>query len=82
MASFREKINAHLPIVLQLLSTTSLIVIALSAVSSSKYLKKFAERNNLKRTPYIHRSHMHKEHIHRGPTYKNYGSEKSYPQRR
>ncbi len=39
MTNLRDRINAHLPIVLQLLSTISLVVIALSAICGSKSLK-------------------------------------------
>ena len=46
MSSFRERVNAHLPVVLQLLSTLSLIVIALTAICGSKSLKKLADSHN------------------------------------
>tara|TARA_B100000214_G_C23744766_1_gene524958 strand:+ start:497 stop:670 length:174 start_codon:yes stop_codon:yes gene_type:complete len=42
MTTFREKINSHLPVVLQLLSTASLVVIALSAICGSQSLKKLS----------------------------------------
>ena len=43
MTSFREKVNAHLPIVLQFISTASLVVLALSAICGSKSLKSLSE---------------------------------------
>tara|TARA_Y100001968_G_C19207358_1_gene642984 strand:+ start:387 stop:575 length:189 start_codon:yes stop_codon:yes gene_type:complete len=42
MSNFRDRVNAHLPIVLQLLSTLSLVVIALTAICGSQSLKKLA----------------------------------------
>ncbi len=42
MPTFRERINSHLPIVLQLVSTASLVVIAFSAVCGSQSLKKLS----------------------------------------
>tara|TARA_Y100001968_G_C18892970_1_gene497105 strand:- start:225 stop:398 length:174 start_codon:yes stop_codon:yes gene_type:complete len=42
MTTLRERINSHLPVVLQLLSTASLIVIALSAICGSQSLKKLS----------------------------------------
>ncbi len=42
MTTFRERINSHLPIVLQLLSTASLVVIAFSAICGSQSLKKLS----------------------------------------
>ena len=42
MTTFRERINSHLPVVLQLLSTASLVVIALSAICGSQSLKKLS----------------------------------------
>tara|TARA_B100000700_G_scaffold270009_1_gene311830 strand:- start:244 stop:414 length:171 start_codon:yes stop_codon:yes gene_type:complete len=47
MTSLREKINSHLPIVLQLLSTASLVVIALAAICGSQSLKKLSSANEL-----------------------------------
>ena len=47
MTTFRERINAHLPVVLQLLSTASLIVIALSAICGSNSLKKLSSAYEL-----------------------------------
>ena len=47
MTTFRERINSHLPIVLQLLSTASLIVIALSAICGSQSLKKLTSANEI-----------------------------------
>ncbi len=42
MTTLRERINSHLPIVLKLLSTASLVVIALSALCGSQSLKKLS----------------------------------------
>ena len=47
MTNLKEKINAHLPIILQLISTTSLAVIALSAICGSKSLKQLAGSHNI-----------------------------------
>lgn len=54
MSSLKEKLNSHLPIVLQVLSTASLIVIALTAVCGSKSLKQLAGSHNM--NPGIHHS--------------------------
>ena len=59
MSNFREKVNSHLPIILQLLSTTSLIVIALSALCGTQSLKKLAGAH----APSTETNHeMHKNH--------------------
>ena len=42
MTTLKERINAHLPIALQLLSTLSLVIIALSAICGSQSLKELA----------------------------------------
>ena len=42
MSDFRERLNAHLPILLQLVSTTALVAIALSSLCASKSLKKLS----------------------------------------
>ena len=47
MTTFRERINSHLPIVLQLLSTASLVVIALSAICGSQSLKKLSAAHEM-----------------------------------
>tara|TARA_Y100001968_G_C19071620_1_gene578664 strand:- start:41 stop:238 length:198 start_codon:yes stop_codon:yes gene_type:complete len=47
MTTIREKINSHLPIVLQFLSTASLVVIALSAICGSQSLKKLSSVNGM-----------------------------------
>ncbi len=47
MTNIRERLNSHLPIILQFLSTASLVVIALSAICGTKSLKKLAESHNL-----------------------------------
>jgi len=59
MANLRDRVNAHLPVILQLLSTTSLIIIALSALCGTKSLKKLAESHtsNPGVIHEIHKSH-------------------------
>lgn len=47
MTSIRERINSHLPIVLQFLSTASLVVIALSAICGSQSLKKLSAAHEM-----------------------------------
>ena len=47
MTTFREKINSHLPIVLQVLSTASLVVIALSAICGSQSLKRLSSAHEM-----------------------------------
>ena len=47
MTTIRDSVNAHLPIVLQLLSTASLIVIALSAICGSKSLKELSQSHGM-----------------------------------
>ena len=47
MTTLREKINSHLPIVLQLLSTASLVLIALSAICGSQSLKKLSSAHEI-----------------------------------
>ncbi len=60
MANFRERVNSHLPIILQFLSTASLIVIALSAICGTKSLKKLTESH----IPTTATSHeIHKSHL-------------------
>ena len=46
MSTIKEKMNAHLPIVLQLLSSVSLVVIALCAICGSKSLKTLSESHS------------------------------------
>ena len=66
MASFRDRVNAHLPIVLQFLSTASLVVIALSAICGSKSLKQLADSHEMKGASQMHKGHMmHKHHMHK-----------------
>ncbi len=59
MTTIRERINLHLPIALQLLSTASLIVIAISAICGSKSLKELAGSHDIKSIDTIHQKHMH-----------------------
>ena len=47
MTTIRDRVNAHLPIVLQVLSTASLIVIALSAICGSKSLKELSQSHGM-----------------------------------
>ncbi len=67
MASFRDRVNAHLPIVLQFLSTASLIVIALGAICGSQSLKKMAESHEPNFSSNSNQGHIHgiKNHKHR-----------------
>ena len=58
MTSFRDRVNAHLPIVLQFLSTASLVVIALSAICGSKSLKQLAGSHDLQGPSEMHKGHM------------------------
>ncbi len=55
MSQIREKVNAHLPIVLQFISTASLVVLALSAVCGSQSLKKLAESHQIEAPAHFHR---------------------------
>tara|TARA_Y100001968_G_scaffold106496_1_gene96291 strand:+ start:1523 stop:1717 length:195 start_codon:yes stop_codon:yes gene_type:complete len=56
MTTFREKINSHLPIVLQLLSTASLVVIALSAVCGSQSLKRLSSSYEMPISAEVHQN--------------------------
>ena len=47
MTTIRDRVNAHLPILLQVLSTASLIVIALSAICGSKSLKELSHSHGM-----------------------------------
>ena len=47
MTTIRDRVNAHLPILLQVLSTVSLIVIALSAICGSKSLKELSQSHGM-----------------------------------
>ena len=58
MTSFRDRVNAHLPIVLQFLSTASLVVIALSAICGSKSLKQLAGSHEMQGPSEINKGHM------------------------
>ncbi len=59
MSNIRDRINAHLPIVLQFLSTASLVVIALSALCGSQSLKELAGSHELGGAVEIHKGHSH-----------------------
>ena len=54
MTSFKERINSHLPIVLQLLSTASLVLIALSALCGSQSLKKLSSAHEIAGSVEVH----------------------------
>ena len=60
MTTLRERINSHLPVVLQLLSTASLIVIALSALCGSQSLKKLSGAHEMPTSSEIHSDHLKK----------------------
>ncbi len=64
MTSFRERVNAHLPIVLQLLSSLSLVVIALTAICGSNSLRKLAESHGLGSSENSKMHHLDKGHEH------------------
>ncbi len=57
MSSIRDRINSHLPIVLQVLSTASLVVIALSALCGSQSLKELAGSHDRGEIAEIHKEH-------------------------
>ena len=57
MTTFRERINSHLPIVLQLLSTASLVVIALSAICGSQSLKRLSSAHEMPSSAEVHHDH-------------------------
>ena len=54
MTTIRDRVNAHLPILLQVLSTASLIVIALSAICGSKSLKELSQSHGMSGAVEIH----------------------------
>ena len=60
MTSIRERINSHLPIVLQFLSTASLVVIALSAICGSQSLKKLSAAHEMPSSTEMHHDHKMK----------------------
>tara|TARA_B100000700_G_scaffold325819_1_gene435613 strand:- start:2008 stop:2181 length:174 start_codon:yes stop_codon:yes gene_type:complete len=57
MTTFKDRINAHLPIVLQVLSTASLVVIALSAICGSQSLKKLSSAHEMPASVELHHDH-------------------------
>ena len=57
MTTFRERINSHLPIVLQLISTASLVLIALSAICGSQSLKKLSSAHEMPGLVEVHHDH-------------------------
>tara|TARA_B100000902_G_C26551169_1_gene547258 strand:- start:162 stop:347 length:186 start_codon:yes stop_codon:yes gene_type:complete len=59
MTSIRERINSHLPIVLQLLSTASLVILAACAICGSKSLRELAVSHNLDGSVELHKDHNH-----------------------
>ncbi len=56
MTNFRERINSHLPIVLQFLSTASLVVIALSALCGANSLKELSGHHENQSTVNLEKS--------------------------
>ena len=60
MTTFRERVNAHLPIVLQFLSTVSLVAIALSAICGSNSLRKLTEVKDATMSHRIHKHHIYR----------------------
>ena len=59
MTTIKDRINAHLPIVLQFLSTASLVVIALSAICGSKSLKELAGSHQGVEAGQMEKVHQH-----------------------
>ena len=59
MVGFREKVNSHLPTLLQVLSTISLVVLALCALCGSQSLKKIAEDHSVNMQNTIEGIHRH-----------------------
>ena len=57
MTTLRERINSHLPIILQFLSTVSLVVIALSAICGSQSLKKLSSNHEMPSSVEVHHEH-------------------------
>tara|TARA_Y100001970_G_scaffold282835_1_gene396657 strand:- start:11904 stop:12107 length:204 start_codon:yes stop_codon:yes gene_type:complete len=62
MVNFKDKLNNHLPIILQLLSTASLIVIALTAICGSKSLKKLSDAHQMYESTEMQEGHNMKDH--------------------
>ena len=58
MTTLRERINSHLPIVLKLLSTASLVVIALSAICGSQSLKKLSSAHEMPDSVEAHQDNL------------------------
>ena len=58
MTTLRERINSHLPIILQLLSTASLVVIALSAICGSQSLKKLSSASEMPGSVEVHHDNL------------------------
>ena len=65
MTSLRDKVNSHLPILLKILSTASLVVLALSALCASKSLKRMAEAHQTESSIHVKQDHILKhKHTH------------------
>ena len=62
MTTLRDRVNAHLPIVLQFFSTASLVVIALSAVCGSKSLKELSSSHDMTVGQQIHQGDFTRKH--------------------
>ena len=59
MTTIKERINAHLPIVLQLVSTLSLVVLALSAICGSQSLKGIEGAHSMGESIESHKGQKH-----------------------
>ena len=59
MTTIRERINAHLPIMLQFISTASLVAIALSAICGSQSLKELTKAHQSNEAVEVHKGHNH-----------------------
>ncbi len=59
MTTFRDRVNAHLPIVLQFISTASLVVLALSAICGARSLRGLVEAHEMPELPSMHKGHQH-----------------------
>ncbi len=58
MTSFRDRVNSHLPILLQVISTLSLAVLAASALCGSQSLKKLVTAHELSSSENAHVTHI------------------------
>ena len=58
MTSIRDRVNAHLPIVLQFLSSASLVAIAMSSICASQSLKEIAGSHEVSNPHQMHKIDM------------------------